>query len=351
VRLCSSGALVVMSWALVHGAGAAPAALPVARVHLVGAGDGQTALDKRLHDLLDDEVAGLTVDSSPSFGGDEPLRMDAESGAPAVWLILEGTHARVRAAGAGRTRFVFRDLEVGEPLSEFDRERLGQSVKAALTTLVSGSPGALSRADAVAASGAPLVERAPPTPLAPAPPPRPPELRFRLGAFYQVEATGSGMFHGPGLIATLSNSGRAHEPELWLAAGYDVPGDFGNQLGSLTISTLWARVGLGLRLNDAVRLGLGAGIDRQTSRLVYIVGGTPGYPTNSDDRIFAVGRLLVRAGPTRLAGVDVSLTAFVELCRSSHFEMYVSQTNGEILETLYQSNVIQPGFSLDLWWP
>jgi len=345
-------AVFVTSWAAARGAGAAPA---VARVHLVGARDGQAALAARLHDLLDEEVPGLTVDDAPSFRGDEPLRLDGETGTPAAWLVLDGTHAHVRAAGAGRTRFVFRELAVGQPLSEFDRERLGQSVKAALGTLVSGGPGVLSRADAAAASG--LIVVTPAAAPAPAPAPAPPAaavpipaVRFRLGAFYEVQSSGGGMFQGPGLIATVSDSGRPHDPELWLAGGYQVPGDYGNQLAALTISALWARTGLSIRLKDAVRLGLGGGVDRQTTRLVYIVGGTPGYP-DVDERTVPVARVLVRAGPTRLAGIDVSLTAVLDVSPAHRVDIYVNPTvDNQIIATLYRSNVVRPGFSLDLWW-
>jgi len=347
VRLRWWGAALLVMWAAAPVAGAAPA--PVARVHVVGAGDGQPALAARLHDLLDDELPALIVDEAASFRGDEPLRLEGDTGAPAAWLVLDGPHAHVRAASAGRTRFVFRELEVGRPLSEFDRERLGQSVKAALGTLAAGGPGVLSRADAATASGVVAV-----TPPSPPPSPAPvaaPELRFRVGAFYEVQSSGSGTFQGPGLIATLSDSGRAHDPEVWLAGGYEVPGEFGNQLASLTISALWARAGLSIRLNEAVRLGLGGGIDRQTTHLVYIASAAVSSSSSSDDRLVPVGRLLVRAGPTRLAGVDVSLTAFLDVSPAHQVDIYLNTADTPLVATtLYQSNVVRPGFSLDLWW-
>jgi len=345
------GVVLLLTW---PAASLAAAPAPAARVHVVGAGEGQPALAVRLHDLLDEEVPGLIVDGSPSFRGDEPLRLDGDTGAPAAWLVLDGTHAHVRAAGAGRARFVFRELEVGQPLSEFDRERLGQSVKAALGTLAAGGPGLLSRADAAAASGVVAVVATPPSPppptAAPAAPAAP-ELRFRVGAFYEVQSSGGGLFHGPGLILTLSDSGRAHDPEVWLTGGYEVPGEFGNQLASLTISALWARAGLSIRLNDAVRLGLGGGVDRQTTRLVYIASPAVSSLSSTNDHLVPVGRLLVRAGPTRLAGVDISLTVFLDLSPTQQVDIYLSTADTPLVPTtLYQSTVVRPGFSLDLWW-
>ncbi|HEY4188353.1 MAG TPA: hypothetical protein VGP07_24985 [Polyangia bacterium] len=336
------------------------AAAPGARVHLVGAGDGAPALEARLHDLLDDEVTGLIVDTAPTFHADDPLRTDdAEATTPTAWLVLEGTHARLRAAGAGRARFVFRDLEIGQPLTEFDSERLGQSVKAALGTLIAGGPGLLSREDAAVASGVALVVAPPPPPavVAAVELPSPPAPRFRLGAFYQAEAVGNGLFHGPGLIATWSGSGRRGDPELWLNAGYDIPNEFGNQLASLSIDALWARAGLSLRWSDSVRVGAGVGIDRQTTRLVnFTPDGGAGNPDFDHDLLF-VGRLLARVGPTRVAGIDMSVTAFLDISRSIERDIYAafptSGTTGGVIEvdlTVYRSNVFRPGLSLDLWW-
>jgi len=344
----TSWAAALMMACLPAIAAAAPASPAAAHIHVIGAGEGEAAVAARLHDLLDEEVSGLVVDGAPSFHDDEPLRTDADAGAPVAWLVLEGTHARVRAAGAGRTRFVFRDLEVGQPLSEFDRERLGQSVKAALGTLVSGGPGTLSRADAAAASGVTPAAVPPPPVAAPtAPPPPESELRFRLGAFYQAESLGNGLFHGPGVIATLDDSRWPYAPELWLTGGYDLQRDYGNQLASLTIDALWTRAGLSLRLAGGVRLGAGLGLDRQTIRLTTMDPRVVANPGNGTD-VMLVGRLVGRAGPARVAGVDVSLTAFLDVSRSTERDIYLTTPNVPV--TLYHSNNLRPGFSLDLWW-
>jgi hypothetical protein len=250
-------------------------------------------------------------------------------------------------------RFVFRDLDVGQPLTEFDFERLGQSLKAALGVLVAGGPGALSRADAAIASGVTLAGTPPPLAVAP-PPAQPPSaaLRFRLAGFYQATSVGSGLFHGPGVIATLSDRGRLRDPEIWLTAGYDIPGEFGNQIASLLIDALWMRAGLSLRLTDTIRLGAGGGFDRQTTRLVYLAGAGNGYVDRSVNYI-AAGRLFARIGPTSLAGIDVSLTAFLDVAGSTERDAYVGSSttaNAIVSFTLYRSNVLRPGFALELWW-
>ena len=329
------------------------AAAPAARIHVVGAGAAEAAVAARLHDLLDEDIAGLVVDSALSFRDDEPLRTGADDDAPAAWLVLDGTHARVRAAGAGRTRFVFRDLEVGQPLTEFDRERLGQSVKAALGTLVSGGPGVLSRADAAAATGVTLAVLPPPPPAPLPTPPAAPEQRFRLGAFYQAQSVGNGLFHGPGLIATLSDGRWPFAPEIWLTAGDDLQRDYGNQIVSLAIDALWMRAGLNLRIANGVRVGAGLGVDRQTIRTAPL---DPRVGNHEDDsELLMVGRLVGRAGPTRVAGVDVSLTAFLDISRSIEKDVYLTlaSLDGSVTVyqvTLYHSNELRPGFSLDLWW-
>lgn len=351
LRLAAAVLLLISSLARAAGAAPAPSRPTRVYVYIVGAGDGEPALAAGLHDLLRDEATSVVVVAASTFRGDEPFGTDFEAAAPAAWLILETTRARVRAAGAERTRFVFRDLEVGQPLTEFDRERLGQTVKAALGTLVSGGPGALSRADAAAASGVTLAAALPPPVVRePAAQPPVPEPRFRLGAFYQAASLGNGLFHGPGLIATLSGSGRSYDPELWLAGGYDLRREFGNQLASLNIDALWMRAGLNLRVADSVRVGAGLGIDRVTQRFVALDPRVQGDPDDGAT-VLLVGRLAARAGPARVAGVDVSLTAFLDVSRSMEKDIYVAlESSTEFQVTLYRSNELRPGFSLDLWW-
>lgn len=352
-------AAVIVAMGLLLSARAAAA--PAPRVHVVGAGEGEAALAVRLHDLLDQDTPGVLVDSVPSFRGDEPLRTDVDVTAPALWLVIDATHAHVRAAGAGRDRFVFRDLEVSQPLTEFDRERLGQAVKAALGTLVVGGAGVLSRPDAAAASGVGVVPATAPPPVvthaAPAslpvsvasslagPPPR-----FRLGAFYQATSVGSGFAQGPGLIATLSGSGRAYDPAIWLTAGYDLQRDFGNQLASVEVDALWMRVGLDVRLGDVVRLGAGVGLDRQSNRMRALLPNVMFEPGH-DGTVVTVGRLVMRAGPTRVAGIDMSLSAFVDISRSIDRVVYLTvEGSQDVPVTVYHANNVRPGFSLDLWW-
>ena len=339
----------------------APTSESAARVYVAGAGEGEPALAARLHDLLDQDLPGLRVESAPFFRGDEPLRTDVDVTAPAAWLVLEATHARVRAAGAARDRFVFRDLEVSQPLTEFDRERLGQTLKAALGTLVAGGPGVMSRADAAAASGVAMAPTKPPpvvTDVAPAV--SPPvvassstargEPHFRLGAFYQAHAVGNGFVHGPGLLATLSGSGLAYDPAIWLTGGYDLQRDFGNQLASAEVAALWMRVGLDVRLGDKIRVGAGMGFDRQTNRVRAQVPNVTFEPGH-DSTLVTVGRLVARAVPTRVAGIDVSLSAFLDISRSIDRTVDVKVGGSQdVSVTVYHEDNVRPGLSLDLWW-
>jgi len=56
-----------------------------------------------------------------------------------------------------------------------------------------------------------------------------------------------------------------------------------------------------------------------------------------------------------VAGVDVSLTAFLDISRSIEKDVYLTlaSLDGSVTVyqvTLYHSNELRPGFSLDLWW-
>jgi hypothetical protein len=332
----------------VGGTADAQDAVVLVRVHVVGAGDAAPDLEARLRDLLSDGVPALELTSEPAFAAERLFRVDdADSALPTAWLVLDGPRARVRAAGAGRTRFVFRDLDVGQPLTEFDRERLGQTVKAALATLVAGGPGALTLADAAAASGVVLPKRevqppaAPPAPVptVAAPAPAAPEPTVGLAAAFQVDGRGGQVSPNVALLGTLRGSQRRFAPELALMLGHRTAKFYGNYDAGLVVQSLWARATFSIEFAELLRLGLGIGVDRETT--TWSRGQAPA----DSQRWYPVVRFLARLGPTRVAGLQATGTVFVEVTRPIEYPVF-----GDPGFYMYQSGPTQPGASVELWW-
>lgn len=336
--------LSVAAGADAHAQGAGAGAVSGARVHLVGAGDSASDLEARLRDLLGDEGPNLQVTSEPAFAVEQLFRVDdADAAWPTAWLVLDAGRVHVRAAGPGRSRFVFRDLDVGKPLTEFDRERLGQTVKAALATLVAGGAGALSLADAAAASGVALPDREPEaSTTAAVSATNASGSAVGLAALYEGVTGGGSLIHNVGLIATLSGSGRPWDPELGLILGYGFPGDYedANASALMIVQSTWVRATLSYKVAQAIRVGLGAGVDRETARTVL------GLDVAQPVTWMPVGRLFARFGPTPVAGMHLSGTAFVEVTRPIDHQVL----SGQMLVSLYRSSLVRPGFSVELWW-
>jgi hypothetical protein len=338
-----AGALVL--WAAAGATAHAQDAVALVRVHLVGAGDAAPELEARLRDLLSDGRSVVELTSEPSFAAERLFRVDDADGAwPTAWLVLDGPRARVRAAGAGRTRFVFRDLDVGRPLTEFDRERLGQTVKAALATLVAGGPGALTLADAAAASGVALPRQDPQPPpaalpAAATPATAAPEPTVGLAAAFQVDGRGGQVSPNVALIGTLRASQRRFAPELALMLGYRTAKFYGNYDAGLVVQSLWARATFSIRVAELLRLGLGLGGDREAT--TWSRGQAPA----DTDRWWPVARFLARLGPARFAGLQATGTVFVEVTRQIDYPVF-----GNPGFYMYRSGPVQPGLSVELWW-
>jgi hypothetical protein len=319
----------------------APAAAG-ARVHLVGAGDAAPDLEARLRDLLGDVAPALEITRETTFAVERLFRVDDADGAwPTAWLVLDGPRARVRAAGAGRTRFVFRDLDVGQPLTEFDRERLGLTVKAALATLVAGGPGALTLVDAAAASGVVLPKQEVPPPAIALPATDPPEPTFGLGAVFQVEGRAGGFAPGLALVGTLRGSDWRGAPELSLMVGYRPAKFYGNQSAGLVVQAHWVRATLSYKAAKLARLGVGLGVDREWT--TWAGGRGP----DDYDNWLPAARLFARWGPVRSSMLQVSGTGFVELTRAIEYPVF---TDDGFYESPYRPSSFVVGLSIEVWW-
>lgn len=340
-------ALVLLSAAvggMVYAQNAGAPAVALVRVHLVGAGDAAPDLEARLGDLLNDGRSVIEMSREPAFAVERLFRVDdVEAAWPTAWLVLDGPRARVRAAGAGRTRFVFRDLDVGQPLTEFDRERLGQTVKAALATLIAGGPGALTLADAAAASGVVLpkqdVPPSTPPPTVAVPTTAAPAPTVGLAAVFQVDRRGGQLGPNLALIATRRWSHLRLAPELALMLGYRTAKFYGNGDAGLVVASLWARATFSVKFAELIRGGLGVGVDRETT------SWSRGQAPADTERWYPVVRMFARMGPARVAGVQASGTVFVEVTRPIEYPVF-----GNPGFYMYGSGPVQPGASIELWW-
>jgi hypothetical protein len=219
---------LVLGAVLLSGASARAQPVEAATVVIVAA-DATTSewVAGRVQDLLADLLSGAQIEFAERFSpGDLFLADEPERPRAKAWVSIVGPVAQVRVANAKRERFVFRDLVVSQPLTEIDRERIGQTLKAALLTVAEEGAPTLDRGKAEAAL------RIPPRPSPPSPPagpsrqlpdgeaPRPPapitpvivpapvlppRLRVAVAELYEVEwasASVSGL-NGPGLLGRL----------------------------------------------------------------------------------------------------------------------------------------------------
>jgi hypothetical protein len=255
-----------------------------------------------------------------AFDPDEPLRADGpDAGRPTAWVVVDGLAALVRATNAGRDRYVFRDLAVSSPLTELDRERIGQMVKTALVTVVEGGGGRRTRDDLPPAAAV----RSAPAPAAA----RPPPIRVGAGVYFLMAAVQSQYpVYGAG-IALSFESTRSHQPGIWLSLMRFLPyglGDPGMGYGTSF------RAGLSVRppTLPSMRLDLGAGADWDRT----------GYHAGGDDRVF-VGRVASCLGPADLGVVKASATVFVDVSP----RIFFNRGAADELD-------VRPGFALELGW-
>src|SRR4029077_4258676 len=110
----------ILGWGWAAGATEAATRAPPLVV-LIGPEQPSALLRERFEDLLGRTEPGVEVVRGPSFRPEELFRIDGDgAGRLCAWVVIEDTTVRARVAGAGRDRFVFRDLAVALPLSELD---------------------------------------------------------------------------------------------------------------------------------------------------------------------------------------------------------------------------------------
>jgi hypothetical protein len=329
------------------------------RVVLVGDDAAAAGLEPTLRDLLG-EYAPVDIQRAARLDAVALFRVDAATAAPTAFVIVDGAAARVRAASAGRDRFVFRDLAVAAPPTDLDRERIGQTVKTALATVREGGPGVVDREDAARRLGLapeppppsppPILEAAAPAALAPAAAPPPsPALHLSVGALYEVTEAGPSVLHGPGLVSRLEAPRLPGRPDLWLMILCDLPAP----VRSSTSTAFWVygytlRAGASVAVLPKVRLGLGAGLD-----VVHAgVGSTSdAVSAGFDWATTKVLRVSARIGPTSLFGVALSGSLFAEAAQDDVAVAWILNSPGAQygVETTVVGG-LRGGASIELWW-
>jgi len=104
-----------------------------------------------------------------------------------------------------------------------------------------------------------------------------------------------------------------------------------------------ARGGLSVTPLRHLEVGAGLGIERVAFTILSPQDPASGYETSG---YLLTGRLLVRAGPVRVADVSVSATALVDVGPAISVQT-TSISSGETIEVIGR---VRPGLSLDVWW-
>ena len=270
-----------------------------------------------------------------------------EAAHPTAWVILDGATVHVRTAGAGRAQFVFRDITTSRPMTDLDRERVGQTLRTAVSALIEGRPGALGRAQAQQAVDfderrPPVLAREPPElapPLALIPPGTLPasseaqgQLQFHLGASLEIVHLPSQFAYAPGAIGVLEWKPHPFRPRIWLSvmeflphADHAPPPAYGAAF----------RTGVGATLPRASWLQVDLGIGVNWLR-------TTPFPDGSYTSVY---RLAVRLGPAVRFGILGSLVLSIE-----HVTTQFSYSGGEAFPNYDSSSRWHPGLTLELWW-
>jgi hypothetical protein len=232
-------------------------------------------------------------------------------------------------------------------MTELDRERVGQTLRTAVSALIEGRPGALGRAQAQRAvdfeepeANLPRPEPAdvaPPLALIP-PGPLPQDrgdkgpLQFRLGASLQVVRYGSEFAFAPGATGSVEWTPYSFRPRVWLTLMEFLSHTY-NAPPPAYAASFRAGVGATVPALPWLQVDLGAGLDwlRQAP-----------LPDGSSTSVY---RLAVRFGPTDWFRIRSSLTLSLEHLTTRYFYY-----GGNLFQAEDQAFRWRPGLTIELWW-
>jgi len=317
---------------------------------VVGSDDGLTDLSEQLRDVLSNPPLPpdrrIQIERTDRFrAGDLFSLARPDANHPSAWVVVENPVVHIRAAGAGRTQFVFRDLTVSEPMTELDRERVGQTLRTVITALIEGSAGSMGRGAAQCAVGfeepQPPVAAPPPSAVAPGPAlPTSPSaeantraLELHLGASLQVARIASQFAYAPGAIGSVQ---WRHVAFRWRHLAFR-PSVWGSVMG-FTVTAYAA----------SLRAGVGATVLPLTWLHVDLGGGFDWLRSSAfTGAKTSVYRLGLRFGPTDRLRIRSSVTLSIEHVNTifNYFD-----SSGQPLAGTDGYSQWRPGLTLELWW-
>jgi hypothetical protein len=233
-------------------------------------------------------------------------------------------------------------------MTDLDRERVGQTLRTAVSALIEGRPGALARAQAQRAvdfeeprrpDSAPAPRESAP-PLALIPPGSLPAadteergpVQFRLGASLQIVRIDTEFAYAPGAIGSVEWRPLPFRPRLWFSVMEFLPHTYHAPAPAYAASF---RVGAGATVPPVpwLQIDLGVGMD-------WLRGAA--FPDGPSASVY---RVAVRVGPTDRFGIRSSLTLsldHVSAVAVDYFSTLVGGADG--------SPHWRPGLTLELWW-
>ncbi|HET6282194.1 MAG TPA: hypothetical protein VFH73_14615 [Polyangia bacterium] len=338
------------------------------RVVVIGSEMTVAGLDARIYDLLRARTAP-TIVRGDSFDASQVFREDADSGeAVTVWITVDVGTARVYVSDRARQRFVFRSLAVASPLTEVDRERVGQVSRTAVETVLEGGVGLLGRGDAAAQMSLPASLSEPTAVSMPAPTivpaPAPTEVRARpirvpaslpavgapsrwaLAGLYEVQVAGRMILQAVGVTGGYVWKAPM-QPSVWLVLRYQLPSSYQDSLANIDTRGESLRAGFAVSAGRGLRLGIGLGADHITTHIAAS-GFTPTPDVYEGSDWGLVGRLFARLGPATFGGVSVSATVLLEFATGADQYGFVGHV---FYDNPLNAYPFRPGVGVELWWP
>jgi hypothetical protein len=337
-------------------------------VQVAGPEGDLTALATHLEEMLQDITPVVQVVRISAGDSAAALRKDiTEEDRPAAWVLIERGRARVRVAGAGRSRFVFRTLLVSIPMNELDRERTGHALRTALTAVIEGQsvrtegsprddlhrlpllpePEVLQITPDVASAS----EAKPRLEIAardqpPAPPGLAPGLGWRLGATYEAQflticrcggkPIPAVLNHSLGAVVGWSSNDDRIPYQLFVGGRFHLPMAVERGPTNFTVTGLSVHLGASVAATRAIHVGLAAG-----------VAGFRTRPVRSADvhrDVLALARVFLRVGLFDLGSTFTgsALALFEVTHRGAQWVAFE--------EVRYEDSRLRPGLGLEIGW-
>ena len=270
-----------------------------------------------------------------------------EAAHPTAWVIVDGATVHVRTAGAGRAQFVFRDITTSRPMTDLDRERVGQTLRTAVSAVIEGRPGALGRDPGSARVD--FEEPRPPAATREAPDVAPPlalippgslpasgesqePIQFHLGASLQIARLHSQFAYAPGAVGSLEWWSVSFRPRLWLSVMDFLPHSY-NGPSPAYAASFRAGVGATVPYIPWLQIDFGVGVD-------WLRGASLLDGDNT-----SVSHLAVRLGPAGVFGIRSSLTLSLE-----HVRIIFVDFSGDPVPGDEGNSPWRAGLTLELWW-